>query len=228
VRVLLSGVALATIAILGSAVLGLQVGLRQNHAASPSESRGPDPAATAGTTAIRPGAWHVVSGSWIGYAIGETTLLGTTTVSGRTTDVGGQGNLSLAPGGFSLSGSTFSANLTTLASGDPFGDQQVQDALGTGRYPTAPFDQLASVSLPSAAALRTGVTVTIPGSISLHGVTHNVAVQAQVTFANGRLNVVGAIPFRLSGFGIDASALGGLVTISDAATLNLSVVLEHP
>lgn len=123
-------------------------------------------------------------------------------------------------------GAAFTANLTTLSSGDPFGDQQVQNALGTAQYPNAQFVQSAAVALPAMAALRNGVTVSIPGKISLRGVSHDVAIQTRATFSNGQLRLVGSIPVRLSGFGVDASALGGLVTLSDAAALNLSVILE--
>ena len=226
VRVLLVGAALASVAVLSSAVLGLHPGNRAGRALPTPRSAAPS-AITGGGT-LQPGVWRVASGSWVGYAFGETSVLGTSTLSGRTSGVKGQVTVATAPGGLSLSGSTFTADLTTLSSGDPLVDQQVQNALGTSRYASARFDQATPVLLPSSAALQAGVTVTVSGTIMVRGVTRAVAVPLRVVFANGHLSVVGSVPFRLSDFGIDRSALGGLVTLRDEASLDLSLVLAHP
>ena len=228
---LLLGAVLATIVIFGGAVAGLRIGILElpgsaTTPSGPATTRAPA-RATAVPGPLKSGTWQVIGPSWVGYSIGETTFLGTGTVTGRTTTVSGSGILAGTSGGFSLSGSTFSADLRSLSSGDPFGDQQVQAALGTSQFPTATFDQAGSIALPPASALAAGVTVAIPGRVTLRGQSHAVTVPATVSFTGGHLVVIGSIPFRLSSFGITPGAFGGLVTLSDAASLNLSIVLAR-
>jgi polyisoprenoid-binding protein YceI len=184
-------------------------------------------ASGSGTARFAPGIWVVTNGSSAGYAITETTVLGTATVTGRTTTVSGQAKLGQTVAAITLSGSTFSADLTKLSSGDPFGDGQVASALQTAQYPNARFEQTAPVQLPSATALQRGATVTVAGRVTLRGKVRQVSVPAQVTLSGGRLIVAGSIPFRLADFGIDMSAFGGLVTLGDTASLNLSLVMAH-
>jgi len=197
--------------------------------ATSGTSSGTTTGATSGTApaAFAPGTWVVTRGSSAGYAITETTVLGTANVSGRTTTVSGQAKLAGTATAITLSGSTFSADLTKLSSGDPFGDGQVASALQTAQYPSARFEQTAPVQLASAAALRRGATVTVAGRVTLRGEVRLVSVPAQVTLSGGHLLVTGSIPFRLADFGIDVSTFGGLVTLGDTASLNLSMVLAH-
>jgi len=224
---------LATVVVVGLGFAGVGLpspfgpGLRFGGAIGTPFPSQAAPRRPAGGSVFTPGTWVVTRGSSAGYDIQETTVLGTSTLSGRTTTVSGQARLAQTAAAITLSGSTFSADLTKLSSGDPFGDGQVASALQTARYPNAQFEQTAPVQFPSSAALQRGATVTVPGRVTLRGRVRQVSVPAQVTISGGQLLVVGSIPLRLADFGIDVSALGGLVTLGATASLNLSLVLAH-
>lgn len=208
---------------------------------------GPSPAATAAATAAAApgssaaasaatggvgltGAWAVdagvgsfsdFSGSFVGYRVREElATIGATVAVGRTPDVTG----SLAIDGTTVTGGEIMANLTTLRSDEQNRDRQLsRQALETGRFPTATFVLTSPVDLGSVPAEGETVDVTLPGDLTIHGVTRAVEVPAQARLHSGVITVVGSLPVAFTDYAIEKPQSMVVLTVEDNGTLEFQV-----
>lgn len=173
------------------------------------------------------GTWSVASGSWAGYRVSVSTLLGTQEKTGRTTSVSGWAAVADDGAHRSITSSQFTADLRQLRSGDAQTDAQVADALDTSRCPTGIVVQAAAVALASDAALATGLTVWMPARVTLHCVTHDETVSARVGRTSGPFRVSGSLTFRLADYGIGRTVAGGLGTLAETGTFEFTLLLDR-
>jgi polyisoprenoid-binding protein YceI len=132
---------------------------------------------------------------------GHSTLgdfVGTTTaVSGGVT-----GNAELA----NASG-WVEATVTTLSTGNRLRDRDLRATMDVAQYPTMRFE-LAGVTVESPAATSDTVTGALRGSLTIHGVTRDVAIPATLIAAADTIDVSGAFPVDLADYKV-----GGLTRL---------------
>lgn len=200
---------------------------------SPTVPASPAPAA-AGTPATLAGSWTVASGSQAGYRVTEQ-FAGQTSphqAVARTSDVSGTATVAQAASGLQATSLQFAAQLSSLHSQDTVAgfdvlnrDRIVAAALGVSQYPTATFTA-ESVQLPQELASGQQVTVTVPGQLTVHGVTRPVEVKAQLQLNGGRLQAAGSTSFEGSQFGI-RKPTQPFVTPESTVTLEFQLVLKR-
>ena len=210
--------------------LGLDTPAPSSSAAA--ASAGPEatsgPGATAGAGASDPaGTWTVVSGV-AGYRVRETFLQqnAETDAVGRTEGVTGALTISGRTGSLSLDSASLTVDMTTLASDHDRRDGQLKGrAIETDRFPTSTFELAGPVALPADFG-SSDVAVTLPGKLTLHGVTKDVEIAAQARQeADGTVVVAGSLPVLFADYGIEAPNVAGIIAVQDKGTMEFRVVL---
>ncbi len=69
------------------------------------------------------------------------------------------------------------------------------------RYPDATFTA-DSVDLPAGVESGGTVSLTVPGQLTIHGVTRSAVVAVQLQVSGGRVEAVGSTSFDMTDFGI--------------------------
>jgi len=181
--------------------------LEQLTQRTPTSAAGESTPATAGQTPAPQGSagiegkWTVDTSleSFVGYRVQEELVgIGGVTAVGRTTGV---------TGGFSITGgkasaATITADMTKLKSQEALRDGQLRNqGIEYGRFPTAEF-KLAETELPASLASGTTTKLSLKGSLTLHGVTREIEMPAEVTFKDGAIVVVGQLPIQFADYNI--------------------------
>jgi len=198
--------------------------------ASPSATPTADASPTA--TAGGAGTWTIASGSLAGYRVKEQFAGQSSTheAVSRTSAVSGQVAITQSGGAYQLSAATITVQLSSLASVDSVAgynvtnrDRIVQRSLDVGSFPTAVF-AAQSVALPAAASIGQTVTVSVPGKLTIHGVTKNVTASLQLRVAGSTSQIAGKIVTNMADFGISPPA-APFVTVQPGVTIEVSLNL---
>ncbi|WP_159792770.1 YceI family protein [Puerhibacterium puerhi] len=166
------------------------------------------------------GTWTVADGSFAGYRVDEVLSGEDVTVTGRTEQVAGSVTLD----GGSVTEAEIVVDMASVATDEPPRDEYFRSrALQTDTYPTATF------TLTEPAALADGATaVDLVGDLTVHGVTQQVTVAAEVagSGADGvdAVQVVGSVPVTFADFGVEAPSLG-FVTVEEQGAVEFSLRL---
>src|SRR5207302_4155517 len=80
-------------------------------------------------------------------------------------------------------------------------DQIVSRTLSVSQYPTATF-QVQSVDLPVSVGSGGPESLTIPGQLTIHGVTRPVQLKVTVHVDGSQARAVGSTSFNMTDFGI--------------------------
>jgi polyisoprenoid-binding protein YceI len=168
------------------------------------------PTASASTTATSvAGTWTVTTGSQAQYRVkemfvGETAkhdaVAQTTSVTGTLTVVGDAT-------GYQAGKITVTANLTSLHSIDQVAGRDVSQRdgivsrqLNVQQFPTATFTAAAA---SIAGNVTSGpVDVTVPGSLTIHGVTKNVTVTAKAQVVGAKIEIAGSVTINVGDYGV--------------------------
>jgi polyisoprenoid-binding protein YceI len=201
-----------------------------------SDGATPDPSATAdatrgtgtATAAELAGTWTIADGSVVGYRVREQ-LGGVTALTdavGRTSAVTGTATLEAAGDALAVTAASFEADLTQLSSDDGRRDNRIKSiGLESDRFPTATFVLGEPLDVPAEALAGTTVTVTLTGDLTIHGVTRRVSIPGEARLNGDRIEIVGALTFPFSDFGMTPPDVGGFVQVEDDATLEVLVSL---
>ncbi len=92
-------------------------------------------------------------------------------------------------------------------------------------FPTAVFDA-SSVELPPAAATGQTVTVSVPGQLTVHGVTKDVTATLQLRVSGASAQAAGTIPTNMTDFGVNPPSIG-FTTVQPAVTIEVSLNLTQ-
>ena len=141
---------------------------------------------------LRSGTLSFTGHSTVGDFVGTTTAL-----SGGVT---GDAELANARG-------WVEAPITTLSTGNGLRDRDLRAAMDVAKYPTMRFE-LAGVTVESPAAPSDTVTAALRGSLTIHGVTRDVAIPATLIAAADTIDVSGAFPVDLADYNV-----GGLTRL---------------
>jgi polyisoprenoid-binding protein YceI len=100
-----------------------------------------------------------------------------------------------------------------------------REVLETARYPEIVF---MSKSIRMSRTNENGYSAKITGSLSLHGVTRDQVIAAQVTAEGYRLRAQGEFTLRQSDYNIKpVSAMGGTLKVKDDLKLSFDIVAEQ-
>jgi polyisoprenoid-binding protein YceI len=218
--------------------LGLDTPAPSSALASPAPSNTPagTPAASdpgAATAAPSAGAGDL-AGTWTisegeaGYRVRETFLQqqAESDAVGRTSGVTGSLTVEETPGALTLVSGSIEVDMTTLQSNEGRRDNQLRGrGIQTDTFPTSTFELSGPVALPADFG-SADVAVTLPGKLTLHGVTKDVEIPAQARLeADGTVVVAGSLPILFSDYGIEAPSIAGLITVQDNGSMEFRVVL---
>ena len=196
-------------------------------AASPSSSASPT------VTSAGSGNWSVTSGSIAGYRVTEQFAGQSSTheAVARTDGVTGSVSISQSGGTIVMTSAKITVELTSLASVDSVAglnvtqrDRIVQQALDVGSFPTAVFEA-SDVTIPAAASGGQTVTISVPGKLTVHGVTKNVTATLQLRVGGASAQIAGKIPTNMTDFGISPPA-APFVTVQPGVTIEVSLQLS--
>jgi len=235
-RVLIPLIAVAALVVLGGAGAYAYFfsGLRTSPATLALSSPSPTTSASASTTAASGGTWTITSGSLAGYRVKEQ-FVGQSSAHeavARTSGVTGTITITRSGDTYTLSTAKITVQLSGLASVDSVAgynvtnrDRIVQQALNVQSFPTAVFDA-SSVELPPAAATGQTVTVSVPGKLTIHGVTKDVTATLQLRVSAASAQVAGTIPTTMTDFGVNPPSIG-FTTVQPAVTIEVSLNLTQ-
>ena len=205
-------------------------GLRTSPASlglsTPSASSSPTTAAT-GLAAT----WKVTTGSLAGYRVQEL-FVGETSkhlAVARTSNVSGGLTVSGDPSGYKVSGITLTADLTGLHSVDQVAgrnvsqrDGIVMSQLATQQFPNATFTA-ATTSVPGSVT-STPADVTLPGKLTIHGVTKDVTATAHAQAVGDKIEIAGTLTINMADYGVSPPR-APFVTVDPTATIEFDVFL---
>jgi polyisoprenoid-binding protein YceI len=195
--------------------------------ATPSASASAGAAATAGA-----GTWSIASGSLVGYRVNEQFVGQSSShqAVARTSDVTGSVVIAQSGATYQMVSTTITVQLANLASVDSVAgynvtnrDRIVQQSLGVRSYPTATFTAQ-SVALPAGADSGQPVTFSVPGRLTVHGVTRPVTAAIQLRVTGNTAQIVGTIPTNMTDFGVSPPTIG-FTTVQPAVTIEFSLNL---
>src|SRR6266567_8982946 len=235
-RILIPLIAVAALIVLGGAGAYAYFfsGLRTSPATLALSSPSPTSSASASTTAASGGTWTVTSGSLAGYRVKEQFVGQSSTheAVARTSGVTGTITITRSGDTYTLSTAKITVQLSGLASVDSVAgynvtnrDRIVQQALKVQSFPTAVFDA-SSVELPPAAATGQTVTVSVPGQLTIHGVTRDVTATLQLRVSGASAQVAGTIPTSMTDFGVNPPSIG-FTTVQPVVTIEVSLNLTR-
>jgi polyisoprenoid-binding protein YceI len=209
---------------------------------APSALTLPSPTATVTSTATAspstPSAgsssWTIASGSVAGYRVTEQFAGQSSSheAVARTSTVTGQVTISESGGTLQLTSARITVGLSSLASVDSVAgfnvtnrDHIVQQALDVESFPTAVFEA-SSVTIPASAANGGTVTLTVPGQLTVRGVTKSVTATLQLRVSGTAAQVAGKIPTNMTDFGISPPT-APFVTVQPGVTIEVSLKLAR-
>jgi polyisoprenoid-binding protein YceI len=232
-------VTVALLAGLGGAYVYFFSGLRTTPKSLTLSSKATStPAASAttsgaGTTALA-GTWTVASGSLAGYRVQEQFAGQPSTheAVARTSSVSGGLSVQHSSSGLQATSIRFTAQLANLKSIDQVAgfnvsrrDSIVSRTLSVSQYPDATF-QAQGVALPAGAASGGTESLTIPGQLTIHGVTRSVQVTVQLKVTGNQAQAAGSTTFQMTDFGVNPPQIP-ITTVQPKVTLEFQLDLAR-
>jgi len=213
-------------------------GLRSAPSALTLPSPSPPPStaasASASTTTSGSGTWTIAAGSLAGYRVTEQFAGQSATheAVARTSAVSGSVSISQSSGAYTMTSARITVQLSSLASVDSVAgfnvtnrDRVVQQSLDTGSFPTAVFDA-DDVVLPAAAAAGQTVTVSVPGRLTIHGVSKPVTAVLQLRVSGNTAQIAGTIATSMDDFGVSRPT-APFVTVQPGVTIEVQLKLTR-
>jgi polyisoprenoid-binding protein YceI len=198
--------------------------------ASPS----PSSSSSTSATAASGGAWQISSGSLVGYRVKEQFAGQSSTheAVARTSEVSGTVSISQNGSTYVMTSATVTVQLSSLASVDSVAgynvtnrDRVVQGSLAVSNYPTAVF-QAQDVTLPAGVESGQAVTVSVPGRLTIHGVTRDVTATLQLRVSGTTAQIAGSIATNMTDFGVTPPTIG-FTTVQPAVTIEFQLNLSE-
>ena len=200
--------------------------------ASPTASSD-SPSAAASSNGTIAGSWTVGQGSLAGYRVKEQ-FVGQSSpheAVARTSGVSGGLTVQSSSGALQATGISFTAQVSGLQSVDQVAgynvsqrDRFVSRSLDVQQFPDATF-KAASVSVPATAASGQEVSVTVPGQLTIHGVTKDATATLKARLNGSQLDLAGSAPATMTDFGITPPQVP-FTTSESTVTIEFTLVLN--
>jgi polyisoprenoid-binding protein YceI len=188
------------------------------------------PNATAGATGLT-GKWNIATGSLVGYRVQELFAGASSKhlAVARTSDVSGSLTISGDASGYTVSGITLTANLTSLRSVDQVAGRNVSQRdgvvtrqLAVQQFPSATFTAT-SASVPGSLS-GAQVDVSAPGKLTIHGVTKDVTATAKAQVVGDKVEIAGTLTINMTDYGVSPPQ-APFVTVDPTATIEFDIFL---
>ncbi len=208
-RLLLAGI--AAVAVVAVAAGGAYVYFFSGLRASPGglALSSPSPSASSSPTTGITGTWTVTTGSVAGYRVKEL-FVGQTSkhdAVARTSTVSGGLTVSGDASSYQVSSITFTAVLTDLRSIDSVAGRDVSQRdffvarqMSLQQFPNATFT--ASAAAVAGTVTSQPVDVSLPGKLTIHGVTKDVTATAKAQVTGGRIEIAGTVSIDMTDYGV--------------------------
>ena len=234
-RFLIAGAAVIAVIALagGGAYVYFFSGLRSSPnalglSASPSAQASTSPSAsTAGSLA---GSWTVTTGSLAGYRVKEL-FVGETSkheAVARTSSVTGSLTVAGASTGYQVSAITITAVLTGLHSVDTVAGRDVSQRDGfvsrqmnLQQFPSATFTA-SSVSVTGSTSGP--VDLSLPGKLTIHGVTKDVTASAKAQLSGSKVEVAGSVSIVMTDYGVTPPSVP-FTTVDPQVTIEFDIFM---
>ena len=163
--------------------------------------------------------------SFVGYRIGEELAnIGTTTAVGRTGDI----EATLDFDGAAITLVVITADLRTLRSDESFRDSALRTrGIETDTYPFATFTLTEPIAIEELPVAGQTLSVTVAGTLELHGVTNAVAVDLQGQYVDGLVVVAGSTEIALADYDIEKPTGFRVLSIEDIGIMEFELVFER-
>lgn len=211
-------------------------GLRTSPSAltlmSPTATASASP--TSATANANGGTWQISSGSLVGYRVKEQFVGQSSSheAVARTGDVTGTVSITQSGATYQMSAATVTVQLSGLTSVDSVAgynvtnrDRIVQGSLDVRDFPTAVF-KAQTVVLPSGVETGQAVTVSVPGQLTVHGVTKDVTASVQLRVTGTTAQIAGSIATNMTDFGVSPPTIG-FTTVQPAVTIEFQLNLAE-
>jgi polyisoprenoid-binding protein YceI len=196
------------------------------------------PAASASSAASTPigsstqlaGHWKIASGSAAGYRVREKLgfLPAQSDAVGRTSAITGDASFTKSKHAVTVTAASFTVDVSKLTSDRSMRDQRIHTiGLQSDQYPTATFVLSSSLTLPASALTGQVTSASATGVFNIHGTSKRETVPLQMRMSTSSIEVVGSITFPWSEFNMTAPSIGGFVNVTDKATMEFDLHLQH-
>ncbi|MEZ5374642.1 MAG: YceI family protein [Microthrixaceae bacterium] len=212
--------------------LDAATGSVETTAADTTDGAGSDSADTTADTDLS-GVWNVdtttgefdyesATGSFVGFRIEEELAgIGSTTAVGRTGDIEG----SITVDGTSVTEASFDIDVTTITTEESRRDDNVQDALETGEFPSATFELTEPIELTDEALAGDAFAAPAVGDLTIHGTTQPIEMDLEAQLVDGTIVIVGSTDITFSDYGVEVPESQIVVSVEDFGTLELQLLL---
>ena len=146
----------------------------------------------------------------------------TSSITGSATFTGSQSS------GVTIGRAAFAVDVYTLKSDRSMRDEHIRTiGLESERYPTATFVLSSPIVLPKSALSGQAVSVVASGALTIHGTTKTVSIPLAMRVAPSEVEAVGSITFPWSEFDMEAPSVAGFVSVTNSATMEFDLHLQH-
>ena len=195
------------------------------HDAPERASLGAEPAASGGRGSAE-GTWTVadVPTNFVGYRVRERLgpVAAPSDAVGRTSQVEGTATIA----GTQLTALDMRVDMASLDSDSDRRDDFVRDeALETGRFPTAELHLIAPVTIGAPRDLHDVVDLSVPGDLTLRDVTHEVTFDVQARWNGPTIQAAGSTRIQRSDYDIDVSSRAGF-NIDEEGTIEFELTFS--
>ena len=163
--------------------------------------------------------------SFVGYRIGEVLAnVGTATAVGRTGEI----TATLEFDGQTITAVEIVADLRTLKSDQGFRDGALKDrGIESNTYPFATFVLTEAISIYIIPGGENPVSLSVAGTLELHGVTNDVQIELAGQYVDGLVVVSGSTEIVLLDYGIEAPVGFRVLSIEESGQMEFQVVFER-
>jgi polyisoprenoid-binding protein YceI len=203
---------------------------RAQDAEEPLESMAPVEAPAAGgidgtwTVTTEIGDFADFTSSWVGFRVAEVLeRIGETEAVGRTPNVSGQLDVS----GSTIESATLEADLTSIRSDQSRRDPAIQRALDTGEFPSATFESSGPVDLEVVPVDGEPFEASVPGTLTIHGVSQDVSLAMTGQRVGDIVVVVGTLPVDFTSFDVTMPTAPVVVSVEDTGDLEWQLYFER-
>lgn len=163
--------------------------------------------------------------SFVGYRIGEELAnIGTATAVGRTNDI----VATLEFDGATITNVTIEADLRTLRSDQSFRDSALRTrGIESDTYPFATFVLAEPIPIDDLPVADATLSVTVSGTLDLHGVTNSVSIDLQGQYVDGLVVVAGSTEIALADYDIEPPTGFRVLSIDDVGIMEFELVFER-
>jgi polyisoprenoid-binding protein YceI len=197
---------------------------------SPTASATTTPAATSGLA----GTWTVAAGGVAGYRVNEKfagqtssheAVAQTSSVTGTLTVAGSGGALQATGASVVVDVSSLHSVDTVLGFNVSNRDRIVSQSLSVQQFPMATF-KADPFAVPAGLESGLAVTISVPGQLTVHGVTRPVTATIQAQQSGATVQVVGTIATAMTDFGV-APPQVGITVVQPQVTIEFKLNLNR-